>query len=150
MNVASSLIVNIEALNTMVRDVLDVATFGVSVNDNGSTIHLTDASLANQDKATAILDGWGGLAIVASVSSMNEGDADPTVTCNDTLIASDANLGYIVLLDGEIYASGQTPVTAGSATLTLVSPVDGVYDIWMYRLVGNYASQSVRIVVNEV
>ncbi len=150
MDIASDIITNIEALNAIVRDVLNVATFGVSVNDNGSTIHLIDASLANQDNARAILDGWGGLAIVPSVTSMNEGDADPTVTCNDALIASDANMGYIVLLDGEIYASGQTPVTAGSATLTLVSPVDGVYDIWLYRLVGNYVSQSVQITVNEV
>jgi hypothetical protein len=66
------------------------------------------------------------------------------------MIASDSDVGYIVLLDGVEYASGTDAVSAGVADLTLASPVAGVYEIFIYRRLGNYASGSITITVSEV
>ncbi len=58
-------------------------------------------------------------------------------------------MGYIVLLDGEVYAQGSDLVTTGVLTLTLSEPVAGVYSVFVYRKSGNYASATLQIVVNE-
>lgn len=127
------------------------ATIGVSTGAYGTIIHLPDnASPSDQSKLADMLANHGALTISADKTVMNEGDADPIVTCSDGAIASDPTIAYIVLLDGEIYASGTDAVTSGTAQLTLVAPLVGVYDIFIYRLRGNYASDSVRITVNEV
>ena len=124
---------------------------GVSTEPNKSTVHLDDvASFGDQTKIQNVLDNFGNLAVIAVNALINEGGADPVVTCNDALVAGDSDIGYVVLLDGAKYASGTDAVSAGSASLTLLSPVDGEYEIFIYRTTGNYASGSVTITVNEV
>ncbi len=141
----------INALDIVARVALSSATSGVSSSSDGkSTIHLLDDSQANQDIANDILNNYDTLVVTADKTTMDEGDVDPVVTCNDASISGDSDVGYVVLLDGTVYASGTTPVTAGVATLNLMSPVDGVYEISMYRVTDNYASGSVTITVNEV
>lgn len=150
--------IHIPHANRYRSDVIDIAiralvptANGVSTGPYGTLIHLPDGtSNENQDKASNLLNNVDNLTVTASVSTMTEGDADPIVTCNDPSIASDPSIGYIVLLDGTIYASGSDTVSSGTAQLTLSAPVAGVYDIFLYRLTGNYASGSVRITVNEV
>jgi hypothetical protein len=136
----------IAIVDTIARDVLGADVAGVSVSDN-TWIHLLDDSQANQDIAQAILDNFGALVVTADKTTMIEGDAGPTISCNDALIAGDATVNYVVLLDGDDYASGTDVVTVGIADLTLASPVAGVYEIFLYRTSGNYASGSVTITV---
>mgnify|MGYP006921610335 CR=1 FL=1 len=133
-------------LDTMLRAVVPDA-IGVSTGPYGTFLHLADdASLTHQNTAVNLLDNYGGLAVSTDKTSMNEGDVDPVITVS----SGDAELGYIVLLDGDEYDSGAVSVITGTATLNLVSPVAGAYQIFVYRKTGNYASGSVTIMVNEV
>lgn len=140
---------NIKTLDVIARDILGEDISGVSVGDN-SRIHLLNDNQSNRDKCNAIFSGSAQLTVSASTTSITEGDTDPVITCNDNSIAGDADVGYAVLIDGDIYATGTTNVVSGVATLNLVSPIAGVYDIFMYRRTGNYVSNSVQITVSEV
>lgn len=140
---------NVFALDTMARTILGDNISGVTVGDN-SRIHLINDTVNNQAKAQAIFDGSGDLVVSADKTMMTEGDSDPVVTCADSAIAGDVEVGYVALFDGQPYADGQTAVSGGVATLNLIAPVAGIYDIYLYRLTGNYASGSVQITVNEV
>lgn len=132
-------------LDAMARAILGNDTPGVSVGA-ASTIHLVDsASATKQNQAQKILDNWDNLSPLASVSSMTYGDSDPTITQTST----DVDVNYIVLFDGVEYASGVATVNAGSASLTLIAPEDGIYDIYFFRTAGNFASGSTQITVNE-
>ena len=139
-----------DALDAMARSAV-AQTIGVSVGPNGSIIHLPDNSnVATQSIAQQILDNLDDLSVNIDKTIMNEGDADPVITCSDASISGDSDVEYIVLLDDAVYASGSATVTAGVATLNLLSPVEGFYEIVMYRTTGNYASGSVLLTVNEV
>lgn len=131
------------------RDILGGNTSGISTGPYGTIIHLLNEGQVYQDRAQGILDNWGGLTVTADKTTMTEGDADPVVSCNDAAISGDATVGYIVLLDGQLYADGTDTVTAGSVSLTLSSPVNGSYDVYIYRKSGTYASGKVTITVNE-
>lgn len=148
-NIISNTIIEIDILDNMARSILGIATSGVSVSDK-SIIHLLDESQSNQDKAQAILDNYNTLTVTADKTTMNEGDADPVISCNDVAISADANVNYVTLLDNEVYASGTDTVTAGLVQLTLSSPVAGVYEIFIYRDNDTFASGSITITVNEV
>ena len=139
----------IEPINFIARELLDIATSGVSIRLD-TAIHLIDESQANQDIAQDILDNFDSLTVTASATNINEGDPDPVITCNDSAIVNDAEIGWVVIVDGDIYADGTTTVTGGTATLTLIAPSYGIYDIYLYRLVSNYSSGSITITVNEV
>lgn len=126
-------------------------TFGVSSGAYGSIIHLPDGvSAGDQTIAQSILDNWSSLTVTADKTVMNEGDADPVISCNDVAIVGDTNVYYVTLLDGEVYANGTDTVTAGLAQLTLSSPVAGVYETFIYRDNDTFASGSITITVNEV
>lgn len=142
--------IELDALHTITHALLTESA--VSTNSNHHTrIHLPDsASTVEQNKAQAILDNYLSLPISASATALTEGDAAPTITCDDSVIAGDTEVGYVVLLDGDLYADGTTPVNSGEASLTLVSPVAGTYDVYVYRLSGDYASGSVQLIVEEV
>ena len=139
---------NIDALNVVARTILGDATAGVSTG-NGSTIHLVDESDSAQVVANSILDNWSTLPVTADSTTIDEG-ADATITCVDVSIANDTDIGYVVLLDEELYDAGTDTVTGGTASLILSQPVNGVYKVYMYRLVDNYSSGYVIITVNEV
>lgn len=137
----------ISIVDTIARDALGVAVSGISVADN-TRIHLLIDSQVNQDMANDVLSNFGALSGNTDKTSMTEGDADPVVSCSDVLIASDTQIGYVVLWDGIEYASGTDAVVAGSVNLTLLSPIAGIYEIFIYRQTGNYASGSVTITVS--
>ena len=140
---------NIDALNVVARTILGDATAGVSTG-NGSTIHLVDESDSAQVVANSILDNWSTLSVTADNTNIDEGAGDVTITCVDVSIADDTDIGYVVLLDDELYDAGTDTVAGGSASLILSQPVNGVYKVYMYRLVDNYLSGYVIITVNEV
>lgn len=118
---------------------------GVSTGPYGTILHLPDGS--DTANAQAILDNYGGLTVNADKTTMTEGDADPVIT----VTSNDASLGYVVLdEDSAVYASGDDSPVSGTLTLNLVSPVAGVYRVFVYRKTGNYASGFVTITVNEV
>ncbi len=145
-NISSETVYSIKALDSIARAILDDDTTGISVS-HLSTIHLLDsASTSKQNHAQKIFDNWGNLSPIASVSSMVVGDSDPTITQT----SSDDDLFYVVLLDDEMYSSGTVSVIAGTATLTLVDPEAGVYDIYVARTSGNFASGHTTITVTEV
>lgn len=144
-DITAESVFNIVALDGLARAVLGGDTPGVSVG-TASTIHLVDsASSAKQNQAQKIFDNWGNLSPSASVSSMVVGDSDPTITQT----SSDDELAYVVTLDGGLYSSGTVEVVAGTATLTLVDPEAGVYDIYLARVAGNFASGYTTITVSE-
>ena len=140
---------HIAVLDSIARQVLGGDISGVSVGGQ-SIIHITNDTQANRNNAQAIFDGFGDLAVSASVVSMTEGDTNPVVTCNDSAISGDASLGYLVTMDGIEYASGTVDVTAGEATLTLTEPDEGDYIVYMWRATGDYASGQAEITVNGV
>lgn len=133
-------------MDTMLRATVPTA-IGVSTGSYGTILHLAgDSSPAYQTIANSLLDNYGGLTVNVDKTTMNEGDADPVITVS----SGDAELGYLVLLDGDEYDAGNVSVISGTATLNLVSPVAGAYQIFVYRKTGDYASGSVLIRVNEV
>ena len=150
MEITTETILNSDVIDTIARQALGMATSGISTSGRGTRIHLTNDAQENSDKAQAIFDMFGALLISADKTTMNEGDVDPVITCADANISLDANVGYVVLLDGQLYAKGTDVVVAGVVTLGLVAPIAGVYDIFIYRTSGNYASGFIRITVNEV
>jgi hypothetical protein len=150
MELTSTTIVNAQVIDKVAKVAVPTCT-GVSTGPYGTRVHLPDGtSQANQDKVQDAIDNWNSLVVTASVSSMDEGDSDPVVTCADASISADAEVGYLILFDGVEYADGLDTVTAGESELTLISPEAGVYDIYVWRTVGNFASGHVQITVNEV
>lgn len=136
-------------INTIAK-LIEPNTYGTLGSPAGMRVHIPDAtSQAKQDQIQSALDNYGALTVTADKTTMTEGDADPVVSCNDAAISGDATVGYAVLLDGQLYADGTDTVTAGSVSLTLSSPVNGVYDVYIYRKSGTYASGKVSITVNE-
>lgn len=135
----------IDVVNNMLTTIVP-DSLGVSTGPYGTRLHLPDdASTSEQNKAQKIFDNWGNLNLTVSTTSMTVGDADPTVTYD----TSDDDLNYVVLLDGVEYATGAEAPVAGTVTLELDSPEAGVYDIYVYRTAGNFASGSVTITVSE-
>lgn len=147
--VTSPILWNILALDTIARAILADNTAGVSTGDYSTIVLLSDTSEIVQTAET-ILNGHEMLSVETDVSEIDEGAGDVTITCNDVAIADDTEVGYVVLLDGEMYDSGTDVVTGNSVSLILTDPVDGVYEVYVYRLVDNYASGYVIITVNEV
>ncbi len=135
-------------IDLIVREAIP-ETIGLSTGSYGTIVHLPDdAEAADQALASDIMEAFGNLVVTADKTTMTEGDADPIITCADASISGDADVGYVVLLDGIEYASGIDTVDAGVVTLTLASPVAGVYEVFIYRQTGNYASGSVVITVS--
>lgn len=147
MDIISQSALPVSFLDVAARHALGEATSGVSAGGGTSRIHLLDASLTNQKRAGDVLNHFGALRVTADKTTMTEGEADSVVSCHDAVIANDAELGYLALLDDEIYAQGRERVLSGRVSLTLDSPTAGVYVIYLYRRGGNYASGHVRITV---
>jgi|GEM_PF-1407425 len=149
-DIQRTLNVNFAVLQHIIGDVLPLQAGVSSNNSNDTRIHLPDtATVAQQSQAQNLLDNYSNLPVSASTNSLTEGDPDPTITCDDSSITGDTQLGYIVLLDGQSYADGTTPVTSGTAELILVAPIAGTYDIYLFRQAGDYASGSIQIIVSE-
>ena len=140
---------DIMGLDTIARAILGDNTAGVSLADY-STIVLLNDTPELVDTATNILDGYNTLAVTSDPAIMTEGAGDATITCNDPLLANDSDAGYVVLLDGVLFASGTDSITAGGLELTLPDPVDGTYTIYIYRLATPYQSGLTLVQVNEV
>ena len=139
---------DIMGLDTITRDILGDNTAGVSLADY-STIVLLNETPELVETATNILDGYNTLAVTSDPAIMTEGTGDVTITCNDSLISSDVEVGYVVLLDGALFASGRDVVTAGAVELSLPDPLDGEYTIYIYRVASPYQSGLVKCIVNE-
>ena len=137
-------------LDAVARDVLGEATSGISVGGGKSRIHLLDNGAINRQRATRVLSNFGALRLSASATHLDQGAADPVIRCRDSVISGDSALGYLVTLDGEIYATGSDDVTAGEIALTLSRPEAGEYAVFVWRKRGNYASAIINITVNEV
>ncbi len=149
MDIAIQSAVPARFLDLAARQALGKGTSGVSAGGGASRIHLVDASPANQRRASDVLNYFGALRVTADKTTMTEGEADPVISCQDAAIAADTELGYLVLLDDEIYAQGRDQVVDGRLSLTLGSPLAGAYAIYLYRRRGNYASGHIQIMVNE-
>ena len=139
----------IHFLDLIARDVLGESISGVSAGGGVSLIHLVDDSPINRRRCDDILSYFGALLISANKTRMTEGQAEPVISCRDDAIRDDSEMGYMVLLDGEVYAQGSDLVTSGVLTLILSAPVAGIYSVFVYRKSGNYASATLQIVVNE-
>lgn len=138
------------SLDAAARDILGEATSGVSVGGGRSRIHLLDAGALNRQRATKILSNFGALQLSASATNLDQGAADPVIRCRDSAISGDSELGYLVTLDGEVYATGNDIVATGEVSLTLSRPEAGEYAVFVWRKRGNFASAILHITVNEV
>ena len=139
---------NIMALDTIVRAILGDNTAGVSLGDYSAIVLLNDTPEL-VETATNILDGYNTITVTSDPAIMTEGAGDVTITCNDPLLANDSEAGYVVLLDGALFATGRDAVTAGAVELSLPDPVDGEYTIYIYRVASPYQSGLVKCIVNE-
>ena len=146
--VTSPIIWKTESLDAIARAILADNIAGVSIADYSAIVLLNDTPELIET-AQEILNGYQGLTVQADPLELTEGTGDVTITCNDPLIAGDADAGFVVLLDGALYASGTDSITAGTIELTLADPVDGRYSIYIYRLGTSYQSGYIEVVVNE-
>ena len=137
-------------LDSIARGILGDNTAGVSIAKTYSAIVLLNDTPELVETATNILDGYNTITVTSDPAIMTEGTGDVTITCNDPLIANDSDAGYVVLLDGALFASGTDSITAGGLELTLPDPVDGTYTIYIYRVASPYQSGFARVTVNEV
>jgi hypothetical protein len=149
LDINKDILTSINALIVVADTILGEATAGVTTG-NGATIHLLDESELAQATANSILDNWSALTVTADSPVIDEGAGNVTITCNDVAIADDTEVGYVVLLDGELYDNGTDTVTGNSVSLILADPVDGTYEVYVYRLVDTFASGYAIITVNEV
>lgn len=149
MDIISAGILEAGLLDHITRQVIGRGASGVSVGGGVSRIHLLNDSAANQGRASDILNHFNTLQLAETGISMREGEADPVIRCRDLAIANDSEVGYLILLDGEVYAQGVDSVVSGELSLTLSRPAAGSYSVFVYRLRGNYASASVQLVVQE-
>ena len=140
---------DIALLDDIARRVLGSDTVGVSVGAV-SSIHLVNAAQDAQDKVRAIFDGYNVLDVSLPQETVTQGEGDVSITCTDFAIVNDVDLGYLVLRDGVAHAKGLVPVTDGSVSVSLVDPIAGVYDVIMYRVVGDYRSAVAQLVVHEL
>lgn len=136
-------------LDSIARGILGDNTAGVSIAKSYSAIVLLNDAPELVETATNILDGYNTLAVTSDPAIMTEGAGDVTITCNDPLLANDSEAGYVVLLDGALFATGRDAVTAGAVELSLPDPVDGEYTIYIYRVTSPYQSGLVKCIVNE-
>jgi len=136
-------------LDSIARTILGDNTAGVSIAGTYSAIVLLNDTPELIETATNILDGYNMITVTSDPAIMTEGAGDVTIACNDPLISSDAEVGYVVLLDGALFASGRDVVTAGAVELSLPDPVDGEYTIYIYRVASPYQSGLVKCIVNE-
>lgn len=150
MDITSAGTYETELLDHVARKVLGRATSGISVGGGFSRIHLLSSSAVNQRRASDILNHYNTLQLDTDKTTMSEGKADPVIRCRDLAIANDSEVGYLVLLDGEVYAKGSEKVVSGELSLTLSNPVAGTYRVFVFRLRGNHASASIQIVVSEL
>jgi hypothetical protein len=137
-------------LDKIARAILGDNTAGVSIAGTYSAIVLLNDTPELIETATNILDGYNTITVTSDPAIMTEGAGDVTITCNDPLLANDSDAGYVVLLDGALFASGTDSITAGGLELTLPDPVDGTYTIYIYRLGTPYQSGLTLVQVNEV
>ena len=145
-NITTGTLHNMYVVDTAIK-ALTTTALGVSGGKYGTVIHMADeASASDLNKAQKVFDNWGNLNPSPSSTSIVVGDPDPTIQVS----SPDSDLGYVVLLDGGLYSSGTVSVVTGTATLTLVDPEVGTYDIYFFRLAGNFASGSTTLTVNEV
>lgn len=149
MDIVSQRITNTLFLDRVARAVLGKATSGVSVGGGASRIHLLDGNGANQARSSDIFNHFNTLQLSVEGAATREGETAPVIRCQDGAIALDSEMGYLVLLDGEVYAQGRDSLIKGELSLTLSSPAAGTYDIFVFRLRGNFASASTRIHVRE-
>ena len=136
-------------LDHLAREILGASSCGVSVGGGRSRIHLVDANPAHQQRCADMLSHFDALQLSASASSLNAGAADPVIRCSDAALGADSDIGYLVTLDDEVYASGRDKVVSGAIALTLRDPAPGDYAVFVFRLRGNYASGTQRIRVEE-
>jgi hypothetical protein len=148
MDIINHRVVDARLLDTVARAALGNATCGVSTGA-ASRIHLLTTNLPEQQRASDVLNHFGMLKLETSVTSLREGEPDPTVTCRDAQIAADAQLAYLVLRDDEETGSGRLDLTDGAFSFALRKPLPGDYTVLVYRLAGNFASATVQIRVER-
>ena len=147
MDIISNQVLDPILLDAVARAALGQATSGVSTGAD-SRIHLLNSNAPEQQRASDVLNHFGALALRASAVALRVGEADPTLTCQDDQITTDAQLAYLVLRDGEETDRGRLAVRAGMASFALKRPTPGVYTVLIYRLAGNFASASLQIRVD--
>lgn len=136
-------------LDHIARHILGRGTSGISVGGGLSRLHLLNDSVSNQRRANDILNHFNTLQLDAVKTSMKAGEADLVIRCRDRAIAKDQELGYLILRDGAVFAKGSESVAAGALALTLRRPAAGAYQVFLFRIRGNYASAAATVVVHE-
>ena len=148
MDVISHLVFDARLLDAVARAALGSATCGVSTGAE-SRIHLLSSNLADQQRASDLLNSFGSLRVTASASALKTDETAPVISCRDDQIAADQQLGYLVLRGDEVVMRGVLDVAAGACSLTLSQPSAGAYAVFFYRLRGNFASGTVDIRINS-
>lgn len=92
------------------------------------------ASPAYQQLARDVLEQYGMLLMQTDKTSIAANDVElATITCSDAALAEDATVDYRVWRNGDLWASGTAPVTAGTVTLEFGTNLAGRYLIAILR-----------------
>ena len=148
MDIISKGNLHVTLLDEVARAALGAATCGVSVGGGRSRIHLRSHNLPEQQRASDVLNHFGSLPLTVSASRLTTADADPVINCRADLISRDRALAWLRLQNGAVGARGQVDVVDDQINLTLSDLPAGIHDVFLYRLIGNYASGALRIKID--
>jgi len=137
----------IAPLDALARAVLGAATYGVSVGEGSTRIHLQAGDLPAQRRASDLLKHFDSLRVSASSGQLIAGGAGSTIRCQDERLAGDRQLAYVVLRDGVLVAQGRSAVADGQWQWQLRPDKPGALHLLVYRRRGDYASGLLQIEV---
>lgn len=126
----------------------DAEVLGSSNGPGWTKVFLpNEASNAQITALNGVLASFDTLVVNATDLSIPNDDATPTVI---TVLTADAELAWYVLdSEGVLVGNGNAAAIAGVVTLNFKTSVADVYDIWVGRKVGDFATGMVRITVTE-
>lgn len=148
MEIVNGTQLNPTMLDAVARAALGAATYGVSVGGDRSCIHLKNHNLPDQQRASDVLNHFGVLPLAVSPGLPGVGGAAPVVSADAKTIAGAGALAYLLLRGDEEIRRGQVAVVDGEISLTLSGLEAGTYDVFVYRLDGNFASGVAQIQVD--
>lgn len=123
---------------------------GVSCGPKGSVIHLADGTVgAVQGQMEGLLTSFGSLVVNVNPNTI---PADDSTTSSITMNTIDAEVDWL-LVDvetGVVLGNGTEAAVAGVVSLSFKTGAVGIYDIWLLRKAGDFATGKVRVTVTEV
>lgn len=113
---------------------------GASTGGGKITLHVVNPAL--EALAQAVLAAMDSLIVAVDKAIIAADDVDTAVV---SMATSDVALDWLLIQDDMILGSGTEAAAAGVVSLDFSIDTPGVYDIWLVRRVGDYATGKVTV-----